>query len=298
MYIALFIIGLNLEYAYHNHECNMKLSIVLFISALTLVLIAYTDMLLGYEFGFALFYLLPIVMVAWYSGHKLGLLFSCVAAMLWFCIDDYTGHHYEHPYAMLWNAMMRFGIFSLVAYLISRTHQAIHIATRLAQKDVLTGLYNRRGFLDLLQREIIRTHRYKHSFALVLIDLNQFKMINDIYGHQSGDRALKHFALLLQKNIRETDVLGRIGGDEFVLLLLDVTQDEAIKRMNTLQEDVASHAQKHPKLVASFSSGMLVCGPTKVSALELLSLVDKLMYEAKREGTTKVASAVLPPNTS
>jgi diguanylate cyclase (GGDEF)-like protein len=272
----------------------MKFSFVLLTGSLILVLIAYFDMVLSYEFGFALFYIIPILYVSWYSGQKLGLFFSCIAAGLWFFVDYYQGHPYEHQYAMLWNTMMRWGIFSLVAYLVSRTHHEMNAVGMLAQKDALTGLYNRRGILSFTQQEIDRTNRYKHAFALVLIDLNQFKMINDVYGHRHGDRALKHVAILLQKNIRQTDVAGRIGGDEFVLLLLDINQEEAVGLVKKIQDEMHAHASKRKKLVASFSAGVLLCGPTKLCALELINQADDLMYQAKNHRKIQVISTILP----
>lgn len=158
---------------------------------------------------------------------------------------------------------------------------------------MLTGLYNRRGILNLLQLEISRTNRYQHSFALVLIDLNQFKEINDRYGHRQGDNALKHFSLLLQKNVRKTDMVRRIGGDEFILLLLSIEQEQAVILVEKIQEEVLQHKKKHPKLVSSFSAGILECGVTKLEALELLSRVDKLMYLSKKNKNTKIMSDML-----
>jgi|GEM_PF-2491575 len=213
-------------------------------------------------------------------------------------MDYYEGHPYEHQYAMLWNAMIRLGIFSLIAYLVSRIHLEINTVSRLAQKDALTGLYNRRGVLSFIQQEIDRTNRYKHAFALVFIDLDHFKMINDVYGHRHGDRALKHVALLLQKNIRNTDNVGRIGGDEFVLLLLDINQEEAVGLVKKIQDEMHVHAAKRKKLVASFSAGVLLCGPTKLSALDLLNQADDLMYQSKNHGKTQVISAILPSHKS
>lgn len=274
-------------------EYNMKLLFIFIIATLALAFIGYIDLFFGYEFSFPLFYLIPVGYVAWFSGKKTGLFFALLAACLWFYIDYLSDRSYVNQYAIYWNAMMRLGIFSTVSMLIYLIHKKIKEVDVLARKDSLTTLYNRLGMIDLIQMEINRTNRYGNTFALVLIDLDNFKMINDSFGHRQGDRALKHFALLLKKNSRKTDLIGRIGGDEFVLVLPCVNQEQSVRIIEKIQKQVKQHHHKHPHLIANFSAGLLVCGETKLSAIELLSRADKLMYFSKKSHDKKITPLTL-----
>ena len=152
--------------------------------------------------------------------------------------------------------------------------------------DHLTGLYNRRHFYDVLDMEIEKAKRYKTYFSLVLIDIDDFKKINDSYGHQQGDEVLMGISRLISQSIRKPDILSRYGGDEFTLFLPQTTVDEAA----ALLERIKSAVERH-----SFSSDILndlkltvslgVVGYEKEMALEeLLECVDKALYMAKQKG--------------
>ena len=99
-----------------------------------------------------------------------------------------------------------------------------HLA-RLASTDALTGVYSRRGWFDLAEKEFSRSWRYRRVFSLLMADLDLFKRINDTYGHEAGDRVLTQFGAMLRKTCRDSDVIGRIGGEEFALLLPETTAD-------------------------------------------------------------------------
>lgn len=112
----------------------MKLSVIFLVGILILLLIAYLELVFSYEFGLSLFYLIPVALVSWYSGKNIGLFFSCLAASLWFYMDYYSGHHYEHQYAMLWNTVVRLGIFMIVSLLIYRINQEMKKSVRSRSK--------------------------------------------------------------------------------------------------------------------------------------------------------------------
>lgn len=112
---------------------------------------------------------------------------------------------------------------------------------RLSMTDELTGLLNRRGFEDRLQRELAGARRNGESGVLIFIDLDEFKPINDIYGHAAGDEVLRQAAGLLCANVRESDCVGRLGGDEFVVLMPKSQQHNGLLRAKALEE-VLNHA--------------------------------------------------------
>lgn len=155
--------------------------------------------------------------------------------------------------------------------------------------DPLTGLCNRRGFLPRFQRNLKRARRQGEPMALVLVDCDRFKQINDEYGHAAGDRALKLLAQSLQAAVRKDDVVARWGGDEFVVMLRDVDEArvrQVAQRVGQLLEAATATALP-PGLVMTVSFGCVLRDATKVQSehlTRLLSAADSAMYEAKRSG--------------
>ncbi len=157
----------------------------------------------------------------------------------------------------------------------------------LANHDPLTRLHNRRAFVNRLDGEVARGRRYGRSFGLVIADLDDFKKLNDQYGHASGDEALAAFANVLVESLRKPDDAFRIGGDEFAVLLAEATDDDArqvVARVEALLEQLsAGGAPWAASLSASF--GCAACPEDASDAQTLFRLADAAQYEAKRNGT-------------
>jgi len=150
--------------------------------------------------------------------------------------------------------------------------------------DVLTGLYNRRGFLTLAGNHVKLTERTRSPFALVFVDLDGMKQINDSLGHAEGDRALIETAGLLKGCMRQTDILARLGGDEFVLLLAAAGEhtEEVIRKRLQEQLDVLN-AEPGRLYTLSLSVGIVIASPQHPLTLEeLLVQADALMYQHKQ----------------
>jgi two-component system, cell cycle response regulator len=151
--------------------------------------------------------------------------------------------------------------------------------------DALTGLYNRRGFNTLIDNHLKLAERTRTPFALVFLDLDGMKRINDELGHAYGDRALVETASLLRGLVRQSDILARLGGDEFVLLLaaLDGNAEATIRhRLNDRLEQV--NAQGGRKYQLSISIGIVIANPaTPLVRDELLARADGLMYQEKQQ---------------
>jgi diguanylate cyclase (GGDEF)-like protein/PAS domain S-box-containing protein len=152
--------------------------------------------------------------------------------------------------------------------------------------DELTGILNRRGFTELAKMELVRAHRYGRPFSLILFDLDHLKRVNDTFGHAAGDLAIKAVVNCCLKSIRETDTLGRWGGDEFVLLLPESDQKAAIRVAERLQESISNCSfilnGEPVKLTASI--GVAVEDKTKLSMDELFRNADSALYSAKQAG--------------
>lgn len=150
----------------------------------------------------------------------------------------------------------------------------------ISNTDKLTSVYNRKKF-----EEVMREHQESpHNFALVLIDLNRFKLINDMYGHHIGDMVLIQFVAILQEYMFEEDSLFRIGGDEFILLLPQRCKNEATTLINSIQNilDTTAYPFEDLKLRLSASFGIVVFGEDGKNISQLLRLADERMYKDKQ----------------
>ena len=157
---------------------------------------------------------------------------------------------------------------------------------KLAATDSLTGLPNRRFFLDMANREVDRVRRFRVPASVVMIDVDHFKEINDTYGHAAGDDALRHMAVSFRASLREVDVLARLGGEEFAVLLPGTDEDGAQRvaekmRMALSSEPVAT-GQYSFHLTASFGTTDLLSGDLDIGAA--LRRADAALYAAKHSG--------------
>lgn len=155
----------------------------------------------------------------------------------------------------------------------------------LAVTDELTGLYNRRGFSLAAEQELKRAHRAKVDLVLFFFDIDRLKAINDTFGHAEGDEALRAAATALSSTFRASDIIARWGGDEFVLLAIDVPKGSASSLLQRLDEKLASlNGAEGARYRISFSVGMSRYDPEKgISLHELVRIADEAMYEKKRK---------------
>jgi diguanylate cyclase (GGDEF)-like protein/PAS domain S-box-containing protein len=163
---------------------------------------------------------------------------------------------------------------------------------QLAITDELTGLYNRRGFFELGRREVERAVRFGHPLSLLILDIDHFKTINDTYGHPAGDRVLQTLARRCLANIREIDLLGRYGGEEFVILLPESSLANASQVAERLRKVIAGEpfASQAGSLEITISLGVASVGEGEGDLADLIARADRALYLAKRSGRNRVAS--------
>jgi diguanylate cyclase (GGDEF)-like protein len=167
------------------------------------------------------------------------------------------------------------------------------ILQRLAQADALTGLPNRRHTFELCSRELKLAQREDRNLCIAVADIDNFKSINDAFGHKAGDEALKFFANLARRHFRETDILGRIGGEEFIIVILNSSPEDAKKQLEYLMEKLLflpESLKKYNGLKLTFSSGLIRAAPEK-SVQDNIAEADKLLYIAKKSGKNQVHAA-------
>lgn len=160
---------------------------------------------------------------------------------------------------------------------------------RLMESDSLTGLLNHSSLKDQLNREVLRSDRSGAPVAFAMIDLDNFKSVNDTYGHLTGDRVLQSLARLLQNRLRRSDIIGRYGGEEFGIILLNTRREQAETIMNDIRTKFARirHRAAGSEFKVTLSCG--VAGyPGSEDAEELNSLADQALYEAKESGRNRV----------
>jgi hypothetical protein len=157
---------------------------------LLVAVMGYVDYVTGYELSFSLFYLIPVCLVAWYSGRRLGLVISMLSAVAWPMADVASGHTYTYPALHVWNMLIRLGFFVIVTLLLAALHDAHDAEQRHARTDFLTGLLNARHFQEVADAELERVRRYGGPFSLAYLDLDNFKHVNDTFGHEVGDDVL------------------------------------------------------------------------------------------------------------
>ena len=162
-----------------------------------------------------------------------------------------------------------------------------------ADTDFLLNIYNRRGFERELARSIAYIKRYNATGALIVLDVDRLKPVNDTFGHAAGDVVLKGVVAVLMRHVRSSDVVGRLGGDEFGLLLWNLTETDALTKAQALEDaiDQLTFVFKGKAVTAGASAGMALLGPME-DAADVLEQADRAMYRRKEMRHGSVAQKI------
>ncbi len=251
---------------------------VTLVGTMLLALIGLLDIQTGYELSFSIFYLLPIMFVTWFSRTRLGFVFCFLSAVVWMLADQ----SYSNRFIPVWNTGVRFGFFLLIAYLMRELKIHLVVERNRARIDGLTSLLNAETFRHLVQNRIELSARQERSLALGFVDVDNFKAVNDQLGHAEGDRVLKMVGQTLSECVRTSDLVGRMGGDEFAVLLSETELGARIvfDRIHEQLQLVAG-AENWP---IGFSMGVALFENAPESADNAIKVADKLMYRVKHQG--------------
>jgi diguanylate cyclase (GGDEF)-like protein len=173
---------------------------------------------------------------------------------------------------------------------VSELAEEAEALERLACSDGLTGLNNRRHFLVLANNEWARFQRYKRPLALLMTDIDKFKSVNDTYGHDVGDEVIKAVAGVLQASKRTTDIVGRLGGEEFALVLPEATLESALQAAERFRQLVANRviSAGEQRVPITISLGVASADGQTSGFEEMLKQSDLALYEAKHTGRNRV----------
>jgi diguanylate cyclase (GGDEF)-like protein len=238
------------------------------------------DYATGFEISFSFFYLFPILIVTWYYNLKAGMILIVLSIAMWTITNAWAGEAYSWEPIRFWNAGIRAIFFTLVAVLSADLKAALDKLTRISRTDPLTFAYNSREFRRLADLEIERARRYQHPMTLAFLDLDNFKQVNDQFGHMIGDRLLQSVALTISLGLRTNDILCRIGGDEFVILLPEADRSAAEIVLHKIQRMVRDDLHdKEWRTTLSIGAVVYDSPPHKLD--EILRQADVVMYRVK-----------------
>ncbi len=261
--------------------------------------IGWADRATGPDIGLSLFYLLPVVGAGWGTGRAFTVVAAVAASAAWFTADVTF-----HPTAVgvsAWNGLTRLAIFSAMGLLVVRMHadrdRIASVNERLnalvdreatfARIDPLTQLPNSRAFREALRTELARSRRAGSPICLLYLDLDHFKRVNDRRGHAAGDDVLRRVGGALRDTLRASDIAGRLGGDEFGVLLWNVAEREAGEVARRLVERIGAIGTEHPGTDLGASVGVAYFRSPPDDEDALVQAADGAMYEAKRAGRNR-----------
>jgi diguanylate cyclase (GGDEF)-like protein len=250
-------------------------------AVLTLV-VATIDYLSGERFTVYVLYFPIIASACWLVGLRPAIVLSFFASTLWIA-DDIFAPPEPIPYlAKYWQATTRFLVFVSFAYSLSRLRSALSREQFLSHFDELTGLANRASLFEMGQRDVARCFRAERPLTAIFIDLDQFKEVNDRFGHSEGDAVLRITSETIRQECRESDLPARIGGDEFVVLAPEMTFEAAQLYTLRLQKRLREAMEEFGWPV-TFSIGAATYNSPPPNLDQIIKTADDLMYTVKHK---------------
>ena len=235
-------------------------------------------------------YIIPVLLATWTEGWVWGIVFGIASialreAVAWGQMPNET---------MVWRLVNGLAYVAVVGVAMAGLQRLRRSQAQLAQlvtQDVLTNVLNARAFADRLGQELERNRRYPRPLTLIYLDLDNFKVINDTHGHQTGDAVLRLVADAMRTSVRTADVVGRLGGDEFAVLMPETDAQLADGAAKRLAASLRTVFKGTPSVTASI--GVVSCTATDASTDDLLRRADQAMYDAKKSGKDRVVQVAL-----
>jgi len=236
-------------------------------------------------------YVIPVLLVTWTDGLIWGVVFGVASVALreTVAIDQMPGDT-----SLAWRMGNAAAYVAVLVVAMAGLRNLRRSQAQLAQlviQDPLTNVLNARAFADRLGEELDRNRRYPRPLALLYMDLDNFKIINDTHGHQTGDAVLRLVADATRSSVRHSDIVGRLGGDEFAVLMPETDAHLADAAAKRLVAGLRNVFKGTPNVTASI--GVVSCAATDASTDDLLRRADQAMYDAKKMGKDRVVQVAI-----
>ena len=271
---------------------KMNKAALLILSALLAGVIGVFRYFTGPELALSLFYLFAIVFVTWWMGRLPGIFISIFSALSWLTADMLMLDSFSESYIPYINECFRLIVFLFITIIIDRLKGSVASHKELARTDHLTGIANRRAFCEMADMEINKARRNQTSISMVYMDIDNFKIVNDRFGHLAGDNLLQSTARIMKNNIRTIDLIARLGGDEFCLLLSETDAEQALLVARKLERKLL-HMSTDDHLPISFSFGVVTYNDPPDCVEAMIKEADYQMYLAKQDGKKRTRSKVI-----
>ena len=245
------------------------------------VAVGTAEALLGFEVSLLLLYAVPVALAAWVVTPRTAYTLASVAVTLPTPFAALAGE--PIGWAVIWSVLSNFVLLGIIVMLLTTLRRRLSDEAAFVATDTLTGLLNRGSFIAQLDAELTRAARYGRAFTLAYVDLDNFKAVNDLEGHDAGDELLRRIADALRSSTRQTDVLGRLGGDEFAAVLPEITGGATGSVLENLRKQLIRAMEKGGWPV-TFSIGAVTFETPIDTSREALRVADAAMYAVKRSG--------------
>ena len=254
---------------------------------LGMVLVGYIDYITGTEVRVFPLYFLPLIKAATVFGNRGAVAASILASVVWVAANALGGRVYSHTYIWVVNFFVQGSAFLVVSLLIARLRASLTREQALSATDSLTGMMNLRAFHAQAGASLMLCHRHKRSATMAFMDLDNFKNVNDMAGHQTGDELLQMVAKTISGGLRASDFVARVGGDEFALFLPETDGDQADAALGKIKEQlVNTEAFRTHAVSVSIGAVAYTHAPSQLS--DMLKEADALMYQVKASGKNAV----------
>jgi diguanylate cyclase (GGDEF)-like protein len=270
-----------------------KTFLVILCSYIYLVLLGVLDYFTGNQLSFSFLYLLPVMLITWVSGGVAGVVAAFISVIIWQMTSIISGEVYPSIWIPLWNSISRLVFIAACVIILDKFHQMLQMERNFARTDFLTGTANRRAFFEISTIEVNRAARYGHPLSVIYIDLDALKEVNDSYGHKAGDALLRLVGRTISRSLRTSDLVARVGGDEFCVLLPETAEKAANRAAHRIFERLNTKmVEENYPTTFSFGVVSYVNGfPKNVD--EMIQEADMVMYEVKKTGKNNIRSEVL-----